>query len=248
MTFSLQIIRKLLAGSTKQRLALKQVYGQLPTSRCRRRTFCCSLLPEMTLVEALSAIHQLADMAPGTRVKLSKALVRYFFLNAVEIGSCPFLEGDICLIYDDRFFGCRAYGLWSSQYCEEQMVRSREVKRISQNQWQELGVSLPQEVVEFNVPYCPYVEVEEEGRVDDQRFLHILDTVGTISGQLKPWHGFFRERYFSDLSFLLASLTLGVDRAIQLKFEIVCDILSSGGRDRLVEVVDELPDFCAGLL
>ena len=247
MTFSLQIIQELLAGSTKQRLALKQAYGQLPASRCRRRAFCCSLLPEMTLVEALSAIHLLVDMTPAMRVKLSRGLVRYFFLNAVEIGSCPFLEGDSCLIYDNRFFGCRAYGLWSGQYCEEQVVRSREVKRISQKQWQELGVSLPQEIVEFNLPYCPHVEVEENGRVDDQRLLHILDTVGTISGQLEPWHGSFRERYFSDLSFLLASLMLGVHQAIQLKFEIVRDILSSGGRDRLVEVVDKVPDFCAGL-
>jgi Fe-S-cluster containining protein len=200
----------------------------------------------MSLVEALSAIQLLIDMAPLRRAKLSRGLVRYFFLNAVEIGSCPFLGGNSCLIYDNRFFGCRAYGLWSGQYYEEQAEHSREAKRMSQTLWQGLGVSLPQEVVEFSVPYCPHVELEENGSVNDRRLLEILNTVGAISGLLTPWHELFRERYFSDLSFLLASLTLGMDEAIQLKFEIVRDMLARGKRDRLMEVVEELPDFCAG--
>ena len=200
----------------------------------------------MSLAEALSAIHLLVNMAPAKRLEFSRGLVRYFFMNAMEIRSCPFLRGDSCLIYDDRFFGCRAYGLWSDTYYEEQAARSRKAKRMNNIQWQRWGISLPQEVVEFSVPNCPYVEVEENGKVDDRRLLHILDTVTAISEQLAPWHESFRDRYFSDLSFLLASLSFGLNEAIKLKFEIIRDCLSGGRMDRLVKVIEKLPDFCEG--
>ncbi|UCG13328.1 MAG: hypothetical protein JSU72_02230 [Deltaproteobacteria bacterium] len=247
MVFSSQTIHQLLSQSSEQRQALRQVYGRLPTTRCRRRTLCCSLLPEMTLVEALSVIQLLANMTTPNQIKLSRGLVHYFFLNAVEIAFCPFLDGDACLIYADRFFGCRAYGLWSRRYYEEQVARSREAKRLNQQQWEGLGVSLPQAVVDFQLPYCSQVEIEGDVRIDDQELLNVLDTVETISGQFEAWHLSFRQRYFSDLSFLLASLTFGMAEAVRLKFETVRDILSTGKRDRLAEAVEGLPNLWMGL-
>jgi Fe-S-cluster containining protein len=111
MAFSQQVIKELLAGSAKQRLALRDAYGKLPGTRCRRRTDCCSLLPEMSLQEALSAIQLLMNMTPGKRQQLSEGLIHCFFLNPVKILMCPFLHGKDCSIYEDRFLGCRAY-LW----------------------------------------------------------------------------------------------------------------------------------------
>jgi Fe-S-cluster containining protein len=70
------------------------------------------MLPEMTLVEALPVIRRLVEMAATMRNRLIKKIIGHFFLNPVEITSCPFLEGQECLIYPDRFFGCRSYGLW----------------------------------------------------------------------------------------------------------------------------------------
>jgi len=242
VTFSREVIRELLAGSTEQRLALKETYAQLPSTRCRRRTHCCSLLPEVSLVEALTAVQLLVDMVPGQRHQLSRRMIHYFFLNPVEICLCPFLEGQECLIYQDRFFGCRAYGLWSKSYYQQQAEHSRQAKGLSQEQWQRLGVSLPQAVVDFHLPYCPYVEVEGEVPVDDKHLLHALDTIEAISGQLAPWHDSFRQRYFSDLSFLLVSNVLGSQEAIQLKFEIVRDFLSNGKKERLAKIVEDIVD------
>ena len=242
MTFSREVIRELLAGSTEQRLALKETYAQLPSTRCRRRTHCCSLLPEMSLVEALTAVQLLVDMVPGQRRQLSSRMIHYFFLNPVEILMCPFLEGQECLIYQDRFLGCRAYGLWSKGYYQQQAEHSRQAKGLSQEQWQRLGVSLPQAVVDFHLPYCPYVEVEGEVPVDDEHLLHASDTIEAISGQLAPWHDSFRQRYLSDLSFLLVSNVLGSQEAIQLKFEIVRDFLSNGKKERLTKIVEDIFD------
>ena len=243
MTFSREVIRELLVGSAAQRLALKETYSQLPSTRCRRRTHCCSLLPEMSLVEALTAVQLLVDMVPTQRLQVSKRLLRYFFLNPVEIRSCPFLEGNDCLVYMERFFGCRAYGLWSRKYYQNQAKLSQEAKLLGQQQWQRLGVVLPQKVVDFHVNYCPHVEAEGGVSVNDELLVQTSDVIDSISAQLIPWHDKFCQEYFSDVSFLLASISLGLQQAIQLKFEIVCDILGTGNREKVEHTVDKLDDF-----
>ena len=248
MAFSREVIRELLAESAAQRQALKETYAQLPSTHCRRRTHCCSLLPEMSLVEALTAIQLLAGMVPKQRLQVSKRLLRYFFLNPVEILSCPFLEGDDCLVYLERFFGCRAYGLWSRKYYQEQAKLSQQAKQLGQQQWQRLGVALPQEVVGFLLNYCPHVEVEGDVSVNDELLVQISDVIDSISAQLVPWHDQFRQEYFSDLSFLMVSILLGLQEAIQLKFEIVRDYLTNGKQDRLAEIIEDFPDICVGLI
>ena len=243
-----KVIRELIAASAEQRLALMDAYGKLPATRCRRRTDCCSLLPEMSLVEALAAIRVLVNMAPAKRHQLSNGLIRYFFLNPVEISLCPFLDGRNCLIYEDRFFGCRTYGLWSRQYYEEQSARSQRAKRLSQKHWLNLGVVLPQQVVNFHLPYCPYVELHGDSRVDDDMILHVTDAIEVSSGMLSPWHDIFRQAYFSDLSFLMASLAFSMPTAVRLKFEIVRGLLEEGEKDRLARILKELPDLWTGLV
>ena len=102
--------------------------------------------------------------------------------------------------------------------------------------------------MDFHLPYCSYVEVEGDVPVDDERLLHASDTIEAISGQLAPWHDSFRQRYFSDLSFLLVSNVLGSQEAIQLKFEIVRDFLSTGNNERVDEMVGKLDDFLGDLI
>ena len=248
MAFSREVIRELLAGSAGQRLALKETYAQLPATRCRRRTHCCSLLPEMSLVEALTTVQLLADMVPKQRHQLSRRMIYYFFLNPVEICRCPFLEGQECLIYQDRFFGCRAYGLWSKGYYQQQAENSRKAKYLTQKQWQRLGVALPQEVVDFHVDYCPHVELEGDASAKDDLLVQTSELIDSISAQLVPWHDRFRQEYFSDLSFLLASISLGLQQAVQLKFEIVRDYLANGKQDRPAKIIEDFPDICVGLI
>ena len=248
MTFTYEVIRDLLERSTEHWSALEEAYAQLPHARCRRRTFCCSLLPEMNLLEALSAVHQLLEMEPEYRLLINKRLLRYFFLNPVEILSCPFLEGHNCLIYRKRFFGCRAYGLWSEEHYREKVELSRQTKTLSQREWQRLGVSLPQEVVEFNIDYCPYVELDGDALVDDEFLLQIFESIEATSAQLLPWHEEFQQKYFSDLGFLLASILLGLPRAVQLKFEVVRQILVTGDKGKVDQIMDKLGDSLAHLI
>ena len=248
MTFSREMIQELLAKSKEQRLGLMEAYAKLPHTHCRRQTYCCSLLPEMNLLEALSAVHQLLEMKPEQRLWLSRRLIRYFFLNPVAILSCPFLESRSCLIYHERFFGCRAYGLWSKTHYQEKGERSRKTKTLSQRAWQRLRVSLPQEVVDFSSDYCPYGELEGDTLVDDEFLLQTFERIEVISEQLFPWHDKFHQEYFSDLSFLLSAIPLGLQRAVELKFKVVCHVLITGDKERVDQVVDSLDDFLADLI
>ena len=248
MTFSREVIRDLLERSTEHWSALEEAYAQLPHTRCRRRTYCCSLLPEMNLLEALSAVHQLLEMEPEYRLLINQRLLRYFFLNPVEILSCPFLEGHNCLIYGKRFFGCRAYGLWSVEHYRERLELNRQTKILSQREWQRLGVSLPQEVVDFNMGYCPYVELDGDAQVDDEFLLQIFERVEAISEQLLPWHEEFHQKYFSDLSFLVASISLGLHQAVQFKFEVVRQVLVTGDRGKVDQIMDTLGGSLANLI
>ncbi len=247
MTFSRRIVRELLQNSVTEQCEVEKVYALLPVTSCRRRTHCCLVLPEMTLLEALMAIHRLVRMAPAMRRQLIKKLVTYFFLNAVEITSCPFLDGVHCLIYRDRFFGCRAYGLWSPGFYEELETRNRKAKIPLQKQWQNLGISLPQIIIDFQVPYCPFVETEDHALIDDDMLLDAWERIERLSQRFSFWHQAFHRRYFSDLSFLLASLTFGFTDVIKQKLAVVSDIVTDGDKGRLDRIVAGLPDLCAEL-
>ena len=66
--------------------------------------------------------------------------------------------------------------------------------------------------------------------------------------QLAPWHDAFNQRYFSDLSFLLAALAFDMQQAVQLKFEIVRDVLATNDRARIDNIVDNLSDFLGNII
>jgi len=243
--FTRQIIIDLLETSKPRQQKLEETYRLLPATRCRRRTHCCAMLPEMTLIEALAAMQLLSKTEPLLRYQFIRNIVRYFFINPAMITTCPFLHGHDCLVYRNRFFGCRAYGLWSQDYYDAIAGHSRKTKELHRQQWQDLGITLPQEVVEFQVPYCRNVTTDKDGTFTAEKLLHAADTIETLSGQLSEWHQMFNREYFADLSFLITSLIFGVTGAVQIKFVVVRDLITMGDRTRLDKVIAELPDIFA---
>ena len=236
------VLQKLINSSAPFRPQLEEIYTQLPATVCRRRTHCCSLLPEMTLLEALQAIAYLVRLPEDLRKDLLERILLYFFLNPVEIRTCPFLQDRDCLIYRVRFFGCRAYGLWSKDYYEEWSRENRQSKDPLQQEWKKLGVSLPAEVSHFQVPYCHRVKPEPPAASNDQVLFHLSERIENLSWELGPQHREFREQTFSDLSFFLAGLQFGTLEAVRLKFFIVRDMIQKGDRSRLDGVLNQLTD------
>ena len=242
MTFSLETIRELLQALPDRRQILEEIYAQLPPARCQRRTSCCALLPEMSLAEAVTIFSILAHLPPTARRDLVRKILTYFLLNPVEIMTCPFLVEQDCLIYQDRFFGCRAYGLWSAGYYEELTTANKQAKTYLLQQWRNLGVELPTAVIHYQLPYCRHVVVSGDQVVDDGMIQAAWDEVLELSEQFAPWHRVFQEKYFSDPAFLIASLVFGTKNAVQLKFDIVRDIVATGDRNRLNRALEEMTD------
>jgi len=201
----------------------------------------------MTVLEALDAIQNVIAMPQDMRLSMYKKIVRYFMTNPVTIIKCPFLEGAECLIYRNRFFGCRAYGLWSKEYYEKSSEQSRHIKRHIRTIWEKMNIQLPKEIIEFQVPYCTDIVPVDKRAVNDDILLSLAETVENLSRQYARWHYLFRENYFSDLSFLMASLFFGVNDAISLKFNVVSDILRSDNRDRLDNLLKKIPDIFQGI-
>lgn len=246
--FTSKIIKELLQTSDTLLDKLIEAYALLPPTRCRRKTHCCSLLPGTTLVEALAVIRHLTEMAPATQAGFVQNIIRYFFINPIKITACPFLVDQDCLIYTHRFWGCRAYGLWSQTYYDKIAGQNRRAKIHLQQQWKKLGISLPREVTDFDVPYCRHVERNEDKYVDDQTLLQVAEKIETLSEQLSYQHQLFRRQYFSDLSFLISTLAFGLSAAVKMKYEIVKEIINTGNSDRLEKITGNLPNLMAELV
>ncbi len=237
------IIRDCIDNSASLLEALMKIYDRIPAAHCERKTHCCTLLPEASLVEILGVMQRFRNMTPGLRKQLYTKLVEYFFVNPVKITSCPFLEGRDCLIYPDRFFGCRAYGLWSYEYYQKLAELNREAKIQLQEQWKRLGITLPQQVVDFNIPYCREVEAGMPSTMNDQALNGIWNTVDELSERLSPWHRIFQQRYFGDLSFLFSALAFGFNDALQLKYTVVKDMIAFNNKHTFKQLIENLTDF-----
>jgi len=240
---SYRVLNYLREHSREQQRGLAEVYALLPRTRCKRRTLCCSLLPEVSLVEALKVLQRLEQLAPPRRRDICRKIYRYFFMNPLEVTSCPFLEEVECVIYEDRFFGCRSYGLWSQQCYQQQLASDRQAKSLLRHQWHSLGVSLPRQVIDFQLPYCTNVETEGGAVVEDEMLLQTAELVGALSCQLNPWHQVFRNSYFADFSFLCTSLVMGFAEAVQQKLLLVQQVVATGDRSGVARLVNTLPDL-----
>ncbi len=241
------MLKELLGSSSTKRRELRQAYHELPETECMRNARCCTLLPDTTLLEALVAVHRLMDMPSASRHDIIRGIVRYFFLNPAEIMSCPFLVNRDCVIYGDRFFGCRAYGLWSEAFYCQLSQRTRDAKRYVRDQWTRLGVVLPQEVTGYEVPYCEHVKISGSRSCTDEMLLSLSRNIEEWSGSFAPWHQLYPGMYFSDLSFLVTALVFGVHEAVNLKFRIVSDVVKTGIRDRLTASLEQVHDIFSAL-
>jgi hypothetical protein len=182
-------------------------------------------------------------MTAELRKRLHAKLVEYYFFNSVKISSCPFLEGRDCLIYSDRFFGCRAYGLWSYEYYQKLAKLNREAKIQLQLQWKRLGVTLPKQVVDFNRPYCQEVKTKTPYKMDDRMLNDIWNAINRLSERLSPWHRIYRQKYSGDLSFLFSAIAFGFNEAVKLKYTVVRDILYFNNKNIFKQIIESLSDF-----
>ena len=117
------------------------------------------------------------------------------------------------------------------------------LKKNVVHQWEKLGVVLPEKVIGHQPAYCAEVETLGPEKMSDADLLQAANRVEAWSQKLNPRHLYFQESYFRDLSFLTAGLFVGLSEAVRLKFTLVRDLLQSGNRAPLEQVIDRVPDL-----
>lgn len=201
--------------------ALRALYQGLPATTCARQGACCGLLPPLAPLEIYAWLAWLDQAPPGERQEQVLALVEHFLLNAAQRRPCPWALAGACAVYEDRFWACRAYGLWpAAVYAPRRAAALAAQERVAQA-WASLGVILPQEVLAPGPDYCGAVRLQPHGaKIPDLAAgLEAGETRLAELAQGLPW-GQEVEACGGDLAYLLASLALGQAPCLEAKMEI----------------------------
>ena len=228
---------------------LQTAYERLPETRCQceQPGECCAFLPEMTWIEALRWMDTLKKMPEPARGVMLQKFVEFYLTTPIRRGGCPFLLDGSCSIYDVRPFACRAYGLWSIKTGGRRTEENRRSRHHLLKLWEQYGVKVPAAQIEFEIDYCDKVYCHAEESVTDNQLMEILRQVYDLDQILPGLQKKFETEYHSDVSFLMASLTLGYRKAILGKFAVVKEIVQQGTDTRLrqmLKTVFWLEEFC----
>jgi len=182
-------------------------YDRLPSTVCQRRGACCGLLPPAHPLEMLAWLGELCRMDEEARGKEAQSLVEHFLQNACLRLACPWSRGDSCARYERRFFGCRAYGLWSPAVYAQRRDQSLQAAQAVQAAWENLGLRLPAEVCAGPPDYCRQVRPVSGPRVDDAALEALEAGLAALGGE-RAWHPLLADAG-GDLGYLTAGLALG---------------------------------------
>jgi hypothetical protein len=185
----------------------------------------------MQPVEMLAWLSELSRGDEQASLDEAAKLVEHFLQNASRRLPCPWARPDSCARYEMRFFGCRAYGLWSARAYELRRAQSLQAAETVQAAWQSMGVSLPAEVCAPPPAYCTKVKPAAGAAIDDAGLDELEARLAGL-GQDEPWHGLLAG-CGGDLSYLAAGLALGWQECLQAKVAVTRALLA--GDDQQAE-------------
>ena len=224
---------------------IQRLYQQLPetTCACEKPGTCCAFLPEMTMMEALQWFRVIQRMPVAEREVLIRKFVEFYLTNPIRRLGCPFLSKGQCGIYEFRSFACRAYGLWSKSMGQERTQQSREGKMKLVKMWQRYGIDLAPEAIVDEMDYCDQVGCKSDTKISDTRLMALLQDIYLLDTDLADLQTKFENEYYSDFSFLMASLVLGTKKAILGKFAVIKELSRSETDKRLKNLLSQIkPD------
>lgn len=135
---------------------LEKIYGKVPEGNCLRCGQCCIDPQPAALIEYLNIYRYIRDHLQERHQELLRKTAAFFFLELADpqVG-CPFLgEDNLCLIHPVRPLSCRVYNVIHPKDYEQQN-QSRDLVKVAAKYERDYGIKLPEEVVNFRLPYCP---------------------------------------------------------------------------------------------
>ena len=218
---------------------LQKLYDSLPETlcQCEQPGVCCAFLPQMTWLEALQWVDLIQQMPADARAKMLRTFLEFYLTNPLRSNGCPFLENGACGIYELRPFACRAYGLWSPEYGTARTQESRQDRNALRQMWQNFGLELPPQTVESEIDYCDQVRCATAKSISDSQLMDILQQIYELDQALAELQTQFEAEYYSDFSFLMATLALGYRKAVLGKFAVIKEMVQQGTEERLGQML-----------
>jgi hypothetical protein len=193
--------------------SLQRLYQRLPETgcQCKQPGVCCAFLPEMTWLEAVQWIGRIQEMPADGRTKILQKFLEFYLTNPIRTSGCPFLENGA--------------------------QKSRQDRKALRKMWQNFGLELPPQTVEFEIDYCDQVRCTTEKSMSDSQLMDILQQIYRLDQALAELQTKFEAEYHSDFSFLIASLALGYRKAVLGKFAVIKEMVQRGTEERLEQML-----------
>lgn len=165
---------------------LNNIYGSLPQTSCERCGTCCTVPPPAYIVEYLNMFRYMKENLGDRIPEIVEKAIRFYFLELVDINlRCPFLgEDKLCMVYPARPLSCRGYGLSRSDSVF--LSPRNEMEELARRYKEQHGITLPEEVVKFNLPECGSVKIIGEKKVSTDLLELAISYVARLESQLFP--------------------------------------------------------------
>ncbi len=221
---------------------IQRFYQKLPSTacNCEKPGTCGAFLPEMTLMEAMQWFQVMHQTPETERVNLLRKFVEFYLTNPIRHMGCPFLSKGHCGIYEFRTFACRAYGLWSDKMGQARTQESRDGKQILLEMWQRYGIDMKPDKIVAEMDYCDQVTCQSGADITDDQLMVILEEIYLLDQALAELQTKFENQYYSDFSFLMASLALGTKKAVLGKFAVIKQLCQEGTDSRLSNLLAQI--------
>jgi hypothetical protein len=121
--------------------------------------------------------------------------------------------------------------------------QSREEKMRLVKMWQRYGIEMVPEAIVNEMDYCNHVGSKSDIKISDKRLMAVLQEIYLLDKEMADLQTKFENEYYSDFSFLVASLALSTKKAVLGKFAVIKELSRSGTDQRLQNLLSQIkPD------
>ena len=106
--------------------------------------------------------------------------------------------------------------------------------------WQRYGIEMAPEAIAAEMDYCDHVGCKSDMKISDNRLMAVLQEIYLLDNELADLQAKFENEYYSDFSFLMASLALSTKRAVLGKFAVIKELTGTGTDKRLKNLLSQI--------
>lgn len=145
--------------------SLKDFYKRVPITKCNGCGECCKDSPEISYSEFLYIYDYVKNkFDTETKRRLLIKAIRTHMYGLLKPGrNCCFLDNNKrCLIYERAPMSCKSWGLYSVEEYNKNIAYDEIFNNQFTNHYEENGISISDEIINFRIAYCDNVSVCEE--------------------------------------------------------------------------------------